>query len=110
MVKKDKQKKKEKSPKDKELPAPGEVQAELTRASRSMRTFLTNALSKSGIYAGQEGVILSLAEGEPLTAGALAARLGVKPPTMTRTLTRMEAQGYIQKLPGETDGDRKSVV
>ena len=69
-----------------------------------MRTFLTNALSSSGIYAGQDGVIIALAGKDSLTAGAIAAQLGVKPPTMTRTLTRMEAQGFIRKLPGETDG------
>ncbi len=104
MVKKDKTDKKDKSDKPKERPVAGSLQPELTRAARSMRTFLTNALSASGIYAGQDGVILALADGQPLTAGAIATELGVKPPTMTRTLSRMEAQGFIRKLPGETDG------
>ena len=99
-----KKEKKDKPEKPKERPAPGSLQPELTRAARSMRTFLTNALSSSGIYAGQDGVIIALAGKDSLTAGAIAAQLGVKPPTMTRTLTRMEAQGFIRKLPGETDG------
>ena len=101
MVKKDKAEKKDK-PKARYVA--GSLQPELTRAARSMRTFLTNALSASGVYAGQDGIILALAEEESLTAGAIAAELGVKPPTMTRTLSRMEAQGFIRKLPGETDG------
>jgi len=104
MVKKDKAEKKDKDDKPKERYVPGSLQPELTRAARSMRTFLTNSLSASGIYAGQDGVILALAGKEALTAGAIAAELGVKPPTMTRTLSRMEAQGFIRKLPGETDG------
>lgn len=104
MVKKDKPGKKEKSDKPKPPYVPGEIQPELTRATRSMRTFLTNALSASGVYAGQDSVIRALAGKESMTAGAIAAELGVKPPTMTRTLTRMEAQGFIKKLPGETDG------
>ncbi|MDB5524378.1 MAG: MarR family transcriptional regulator [Rhizobium sp.] len=104
MVKKDKVDKKEKSDKPKERYVAGSLQPEITRAARSMRTFLTNSLSASGIYAGQDGVILALAGKDPLTAGAIASELGVKPPTMTRTLTRMEAQGFITKLPGETDG------
>jgi DNA-binding MarR family transcriptional regulator len=104
MVKKDKASKKEKPDKLKAPYVPGSIQPELTRATRSMRTFLTNALSASGIYAGQDGVITALAGKEAMTAGAIAALLGVKPPTMTRTLTRMEAHGLIRKLPGETDG------
>jgi len=103
MVKKDKGEKKEKDDK-KERYVAGTLQPEITRAARSMRTFLTNSLSASGIYAGQDAVILALAGKDSMTAGAIATELGVKPPTMTRTLSRMEAQGFIRKLPGETDG------
>jgi len=104
MVKKDKGDKKEKDDKPKERYVAGTLQPEITRAARSMRTFLTNSLSASSIYAGQDAVILALAGKDSMTAGAIAAELGVKPPTMTRTLARMEAQGFIRKLPGETDG------
>jgi len=104
MVKKDKAEKKERDDKPKSRYVAGSLQPEITRAARSMRTFLTNSLSASGIYAGQDGVILALSGREPMTAGAIAAELGVKPPTMTRTLSRMEAQGFIVKMPGETDG------
>jgi DNA-binding MarR family transcriptional regulator len=104
MVKKDKAGKKEKSDKPKEPYVPGSLLPEVARAARSMRTFLTNSLSASGIYAGQDGVILALANKESMTAGSIAQELGVKPPTMTRTLNRMEAQGFVQKLPGEIDG------
>lgn len=104
MAKKDKADKKEKGDGPKERYVAGSLQPEITRAARSMRTFLTNSLSASGIYAGQDGVILALAGQESLTAGAIAAELHVKPPTMTRTLTRMEAQGFIRRLPGDTDG------
>lgn len=104
MVKKDKGDKKEKDDKPKERYVAGTLQPEIIRAARSMRTFLTNSLSASGVYAGQDAVILALAGKDSMTAGAIATELGVKPPTMTRTLSRMEAQGFIQKLPGETDG------
>ena len=104
MVKKEKADKKDKSGKPKAPYNSGTIQPALTRATRSMRTFLTNALSSSGVYAGQDGVIKALAGKEAMTAGAIAAELGVKPPTMTRTLMRMEAQGFIRRRPGETDG------
>jgi DNA-binding MarR family transcriptional regulator len=104
MAKKDKSRKKDKAGKAAQPREPGVLQSEITRASRAMRTFLTNALSTSGIYAGQDGVILALAEEDGLSAGAIAERLGVKPPTMTRTLARMEAQGFLRREADTSDG------
>jgi DNA-binding MarR family transcriptional regulator len=76
----------------------------ITHAARSMRTALTRSLGESGLYAGQDGVILALAEEEGMTPGQLALRLGVKAPTMTRTIGRMEAQGFLERRADETDG------
>lgn len=75
----------------------------LVQAARSMRTVLSRNLIESGLYAGQDGVMLALAETDGMTAGALAARLGVKAPTMTRTIGRMEAQGFLERRPDEDD-------
>ncbi|MGV3552237.1 MarR family winged helix-turn-helix transcriptional regulator [Rhizobium sp.] len=110
MTKKDKDKKKDKPAKEQQPREPGDLQSEVTRASRAMRTFLTNALSHSGIYAGQDGVILALSEEDGLSAGAIADRLGVKPPTMTRTLARMEAQGFIKREADASDGRQMRAV
>lgn len=110
MSKKDKSRKKDKPDKESPSRAPGNLQSEVTRAARSMRTFLTNSLSHSGIYAGQDGVILALAEEDGMTAGAIAERLGVKPPTMTRTLARMEAQGFVKRQADELDGRQMRAV
>ena len=75
----------------------------LTQAARSMRTVLSRNLLESGLYAGQDGVILSLAESDGMTAGGLAHKLGVKAPTMTRTIGRMEAQGFLERRPDDDD-------
>ena len=83
--------------------------AAVVNAARSMRTVLSRNLLATGLYAGQDGVILALAEEGGLTAGVLAARLGVKAPTMTRTIGRLEAQGFVARGPDETDG-RLTVV
>jgi DNA-binding MarR family transcriptional regulator len=104
MTKKDKSKKKDKPEKEGQPREPGDLQSEVTRASRAMRTFLTNSLSHSGIYGGQDGVILALSEEDGLSAGVIAERLGVKPPTMTRTLARMEAQGFVRRQADTVDG------
>ena len=110
MGKKDKSRKKDKAGKEPQPREPGDLQSEMTRASRHMRTFLTNALSHSGIYAGQDGVILALADQDGLSAGAIADRLGVKPPTMTRTLARMEAQGFVRREADALDGRQMRAV
>ena len=75
----------------------------LTQAARSMRTVITRSLTASGLYAGQDGVILALAASDGLPAGTLAQKLGVKAPTMTRTIGRMEAQGFVERRPDAED-------
>ena len=75
----------------------------LTQAARSMRTVLTRNLTASGLYAGQDGVVLALAATDGLPAGTLAQKLGVKAPTMTRTIGRMEAQGFVERRPDADD-------
>jgi len=75
----------------------------LVQAARSMRTVLSRNLLASGLYAGQDGVMLALAETDGLTAGVLAMKLGVKAPTMTRTIGRMEAQGFLERRADDED-------
>ncbi|MGG6895064.1 MarR family winged helix-turn-helix transcriptional regulator [Rhizobium sp. BR 315] len=75
----------------------------LTQAARSMRTVMTRSLTASGLYAGQDGVILALSASDGLPAGSLAQKLGVKAPTMTRTIGRMEAQGFVERRPDAED-------
>ena len=75
----------------------------LVQAARSMRTVLSRNLLESGLYAGQDGVMLALSDNDGLTAGMLAARLGVKAPTMTRTIGRMEAQGFLERRADDED-------
>ncbi|OLP60995.1 MarR family transcriptional regulator [Xaviernesmea oryzae] len=79
------------------------VAAALVQAARSMRTVMSRNLVESGLYAGQDGVMLALAEEDGMTAGGLAARLGVKAPTMTRTIGRMEAQGFLHRRADDED-------
>lgn len=109
MGKKHKDGKKAKKKKSHETVSGAGLAAAVVNAARSMRTVLSRNLLATGLYAGQDGVILALAEEGGLTAGALAARLGVKAPTMTRTIGRLEAQGFVERRPDETDG-RLTVV
>jgi DNA-binding MarR family transcriptional regulator len=101
--------KKAKKKKSHEAVSGAGLAAAVVNAARSMRTVLSRNLLATGLYAGQDGVILALSDEGGLTAGALAARLGVKAPTMTRTIGRLEAQGFVERRPDETDG-RLTVV
>lgn len=113
MGKKDKQEKQEKALRKQEkslrklaeaLAEPGALATALAQASRSARTALSRHLLDTGLYAGQDGVILALARTDGLTTGQLAQALGVKPPTMTRTIGRMEAQGFLVRRDDAGDG------
>ena len=81
-----------------------ELAPALFQAARSIRTELSRNLATSGLYAGQDGVIQALAGADGLTPGALAVRLGVKAPTMTRTIHRLEAQGFVERRDDVADG------
>lgn len=105
VAKKDKSSKKSKSSKKKDVVFSAEELAQsITQAARSMRTALSHNLAASGLYAGQDGVILALAQEGSMTPGQIAQKLGVKAPTMTRTIGRMEAQGFVQRMAGDGDG------
>lgn len=75
----------------------------VTQVARALRTQLSRELAESGLYAGQDGVILALSQEDGQTPGALALRLGVKAPTMTRTIGRMESQGFLERRADEVD-------
>jgi DNA-binding MarR family transcriptional regulator len=45
-----------------------------------------------------------------LSVGELAGRERVQPPSMTRTVTQLETEGYVQRRPHETDGRQVVVV
>jgi DNA-binding MarR family transcriptional regulator len=60
-------------------------------------------LGEIGIHPGQENVLQVLLEddGQPMTR--LAAALKVKPPTVTKMVSRMAAQGLVRRIASETD-------
>lgn len=47
--------------------------------------------------------MMALGEEDGLTPGQLALRLGVRPPTVTKTINRLQAQGFVEKGASQTD-------
>lgn len=57
-----------------------------------------------GISAARLSALSVVVFGEPLTLGELAAAEDVTPPTMTRLVAAMEAEGLVKRIPDPTDG------
>lgn len=75
----------------------------LHAAARLARTALAARLLDHGFYAGQDQIMLALDQSDGQTPGQLAARLGVKPPTITKTINRLQVQGFLDKRASDTD-------
>jgi DNA-binding MarR family transcriptional regulator len=89
-------------------PGSGALTALLQAAARGARTVLATRLLAHGLYAGQEQVLLVLDEGGPQSLGDLADALGVRAPTITKTVARMETQGFLSRTASADDG--RSVI
>ena len=75
----------------------------LQGVARLARTVLASRLLAHGFYAGQDQIMLALSADDGQTPGQLAARLGVRPPTITKTINRLQAQGFLEKRASDTD-------
>jgi DNA-binding MarR family transcriptional regulator len=69
----------------------------LARACKAHRGSVGAVLSEVGLHAGQEMVLSHLWRQDGLTPSELADRLGVEPPTVTNTHSRMEKAGLLER-------------
>ena len=72
-------------------------------AAREIRAQLSTRLNALGLYAGQEQMLLALKGQPPRSLGELAEEIGVKPPTATKMITRLELNGFVQRLASKED-------
>lgn len=90
---------------------PSEVQRvnrALNKMSKLYKEAKARKLAELGLHPGQDVLLWLLAqERAGLTVSELAARLGIEPPTATRTLARLERGGWFRREPVE--GDRRQV-
>jgi DNA-binding MarR family transcriptional regulator len=77
--------------------------AKLQAVARLTRSNLAASLLKHGLYAGQEQVLFLLDEHGPLSLAELAEKLDVRAPTITKTVTRMENQGFLSRAVSRDD-------
>lgn len=79
------------------------IMQDVNNAARFGRTMLAVKLLKLNLYAGQDQLMLALARLDGQTPSALAAEIGVRPPTMTKTIARLQAQGFLTKTESTED-------
>lgn len=82
----------------------------LQLAARSHRARMAEAIEDIGLFPGQEQVMLILSKGDPMTVGQVADQLRVRPPTVSKTLIRLTAQGLIARGEHAVDARKASVT
>lgn len=83
--------------------AKGALLGRLQAAARQSRTALASRLLETGLYAGQDQIMIALSDADGQTPGSLATRLGVRPPTITKTINRLQAQGFLERKASDED-------
>lgn len=76
----------------------------LVQAAKAQRARSGGHLMRIGLHPGQELVLKVLADSDGRTMSQLALALGVQPPTVTKMVTRLSAQGYVRRQVSDTDG------
>ncbi|MEJ8473162.1 MarR family winged helix-turn-helix transcriptional regulator [Roseibium algae] len=76
----------------------------LVQAAKAQRARSGSHLMRIGLHPGQELVLKVLADSDGRTMSQLALALGVQPPTVTKMVTRLSAQGYVRRQVSDTDG------
>lgn len=80
----------------------------LMHAARLHRTRIGERLASLDLFPGQEQVLQALSTIDTMTMGELAAMLRVKPPTASKTVARLSAQGLVERI--AEPGDARIVV
>ncbi len=86
-----------------------DTMARLQSAARLSRTALASRLLSHGFYAGQDQIMMALDRENGQTPGQLATRLGVRPPTITKTINRLQVQGVLEKRSSDSDARQSHI-
>jgi DNA-binding MarR family transcriptional regulator len=81
----------------------------LAQAAHAYRVRAGTQLARIALHPGQESLLKALAEGDGTSMSDLAATLGVQPPTVTKMISRLAAQDYVERRPSIGDGRQAQV-
>jgi DNA-binding MarR family transcriptional regulator len=91
-------------PGSKIVPGSKSVGWALVQAARLHRSRVGDRLAALDLFAGQEQVVQALAASGTMTMGDLAATLRVRPPTASKTISRLAALGFVERRAEAGDG------
>jgi MarR family transcriptional regulator for hemolysin len=87
------------------------VNRALNKMSKLYRAAKARKLAALGLHPGQDVLLWILAqEAGGMTVSELAARLGIEPPTATRSLARLEGGGWFRRETVPTDRRQVRIV
>ncbi|MDN3427252.1 MarR family transcriptional regulator [Planococcus sp. APC 4016] len=75
--------------------------------SRPFEHHLNNELGKHGLYRAQWSILYYIANNDSATLVELAHYQRIEKPTVTRTVTRLEEQGYLEHIPGKDRREKR---
>ena len=78
--------------------------------ARLLAHALRERIESLGVVPGQFAQLLALYEQDGLTQAQLCARVEIEQPTMAKTLSRMQRDGLIDRVPDPADGRRSLVM
>lgn len=81
----------------------------LAQTARAARGRSGSHLVRIGLHPGQDSVLKALAEQDGLSMSQLAQTLSVQPPTVTKMVSRLAAQGYVERRASKGDGRQAHV-
>lgn len=81
----------------------------LAQAAHAYRVRAGSQLSRINLHSGQETLLKALAASDGMSMSDLAAALGVQPPTVTKMISRLAAQDYVERRASAGDGRQAQV-
>lgn len=69
----------------------------LLQAVRATRASISPALAANGLHPGQDLLLSALWSEDGITQAQLVERLGIRSPTVSKALTRLERVGYVRR-------------
>ncbi|SDB08117.1 MarR family winged helix-turn-helix transcriptional regulator [Bauldia litoralis] len=81
----------------------------LAQAAHVYRVRAGSRLSRIELHSGQENLLKALETKDGQSMSDLASALGVQPPTVTKMISRLAAQDYVERRAAKGDG-RQAMV
>ena len=81
----------------------------LAQAAHAYRVRAGSQLSRINLHSGQDALLKALSTADGMSMSDLAAALGVQPPTVTKMISRLAAQDYVERRASPGDGRQAQV-